>query len=296
MKMPVGSGAWPAFWLMSKDHALGSAPASELDIVEGQGVATDVYFGSLHRDSSNQVFPDAQNRNNVMRVPARVNIEAGFHRYGALWDPNDPSITFYFDGQPIGHASKYDTTDGSPMMVILGNGIGNLIGSNVGSPPPPDVMQVDYVRVFQFSSQNPTPAIRQPVSSPDGGGQFPSGTGPSGSLTGGSASADADSGSGGTSGGDGGLAMSAVNETLTAGAAIATLAISHAIAEPLVSYSLEQPDPTAALILALLGAEPNAADLITNRGDIERCIAFDNELFVGIAHADYHHDFGYFAG
>src|ERR1700733_4559281 len=38
MKVPAGVGTWPAFWLMSQAHAQNAAnPASEIDIIEGQG-------------------------------------------------------------------------------------------------------------------------------------------------------------------------------------------------------------------------------------------------------------------
>jgi hypothetical protein len=170
IKVPGGKGTWPAFWLINNDRTrLPNLPASELDIMEGQGVVKTGYFATLHRDSAHA--GDKANSNNF--VDAKVDIAQQFHRYGALWDPWRPYITFYFDGRAVSRARKYDTTDLSPMMVILGNGYGDMIGRNApdASTPHPAFMQVDYVRVYQFRDQHPVAtkaaAVAAPPSAPD---------------------------------------------------------------------------------------------------------------------------------
>src|SRR6266852_3220506 len=80
----------------------------------------------------------------------------GFHTYGALWDPNSSSITWYFDGKVTMVQPKYDTTDGAAMFMDLLNTAGT------------GDMQVDYVRAWQFSGQNPAAVTPDPVSAPFG--------------------------------------------------------------------------------------------------------------------------------
>jgi hypothetical protein len=170
IKVPGGKGTWPAFWLINNDRTRRpNLPASELDIMEGQGVVKTGYFATLHRDSARA--GDQANSNNF--ISAKVDIARGFHRYGALWSPRLRYIVFYFDWRPVSRARKYDTTDLSPMMLILGNGYGDMIGSNApdSSTPHPAFMQVDYVRAYQFPDQHPI-AVRAlrpmaPPSAPD---------------------------------------------------------------------------------------------------------------------------------
>jgi hypothetical protein len=171
IKVPAGQGTWPAFFLISTDHALnGPAPASELDIMEGQGSQPNAYWTTLHRDSAHA--GDQQNGNNF--VDTGVNLSAGFHTFSALWSPNSNVITWYLDGKEVATAPKYDTTDSSPMEVILGSQIGDMTGTNQpnGSTPNPAVMQVDWVRVYQFADQNPHAV--QPQPGYDGGTVSPS--------------------------------------------------------------------------------------------------------------------------
>jgi beta-glucanase (GH16 family) len=161
--LPQGSGTWPGFWLESANHATSGAASSEIDIMEGQGVDTNGYFATLHMNSGSGA--DQQNSNNY--VNAGTDLQAGWHTYGMLWDPNSSNIVFYLDGKAVLTVPKYDTTDSSPMMMVLGNAIGNMIGSNGGTPSSSDIMKVDWVHAYQFASQDPTAVT--PQSGYDGG-------------------------------------------------------------------------------------------------------------------------------
>jgi beta-glucanase (GH16 family) len=153
IKLPGGKGTWPAFWAISRAHAFEGGAASELDIMEGQGIRSTGYFATLHRDSGSG--HDRQNSGNFIKTG--TDLSKDFHRYGALWPPDSDLIVFYFDGKPVGSALKYDTTDQAPMMVILGNVYGDMIGSNQPdeTTPHPADMQVDYVRIYQFEDRLP---------------------------------------------------------------------------------------------------------------------------------------------
>ncbi len=158
IKIPKGDGAWPAWWLISTRHFTHGEPASELDIMEDAGHTPSVWAGSIHdgRGQSERVFP-----------PTKVDLSLAFHRFGLLWDPLSPDIVWYFDGREVGRKRKLSTTDSSPMMAILGFGIGdNGQGGPNESTPDPMHMYVDYVRIYQFPEQHPKPVAMQPVSPP----------------------------------------------------------------------------------------------------------------------------------
>jgi beta-glucanase (GH16 family) len=114
MRWTKGAGAWPAFWLLSYRHAVNDAwpainpycaqnglPAAlcysaELDVFEGQGSEPNVFYGTVHRNSSEDYgVPDSQNDNNYQDVG--VDLAADFHTYGMLWTTT--TISWYLDGK-----------------------------------------------------------------------------------------------------------------------------------------------------------------------------------------------------
>ena len=126
IKVPAGQGTWPAFWMFDANKPTnGAATGQEFDIIEGQGSVANGYFGTIH---SNTGGNDQFNTNNF--INAGTTIADGYHRYGLLWDPNSPNMTFYFDGHAVSVVPKFATTDQNPMMLILGSGFGDMLGTN----------------------------------------------------------------------------------------------------------------------------------------------------------------------
>lgn len=160
IRIPCGKGTWPAFWLISNDRVTKTPalPASELDIIEGQGVVPNGYFVTVHRDSANNGLKSLDVFTGDLGVGPLCR---EFHRYGLYWPSDQDKVTWYFNGRPLRSAAKFDTTDLAPMMVVLGNGYGDMIGSNHpdASTPRPSRMEVDYVRVWQFPRQRPEGCI-----------------------------------------------------------------------------------------------------------------------------------------
>ena len=145
------------FFMMSQAHAQSApAPSSELDIVETSPHDPTHVLDTLHRQSGQPGEAQNSATGGNPLVSVGTDTTQGFHTYGALWDPNSSSITWYFDGKVTMVQPKYDTTDGAAMFMDLLNtaGTGN--------------MQVDYVRAWQFSGQNPTAVTPDPVSAPFG--------------------------------------------------------------------------------------------------------------------------------
>jgi beta-glucanase (GH16 family) len=171
IKVSGGQGTWPAFWMFDANRTTnGNALGQEFDIMEGQGSVKNGYFGTIHSDTNNAGGQtDQQNASNF--INSGFDISNGYHRFGLLWDPNSPNMTFYLDGKPVETVPKFADTDQNPMQLILGSGFGDIgLGSNGvnGSTPVPADVQVDYVRVYQFASQSPHAVQAQAVSTAAG--------------------------------------------------------------------------------------------------------------------------------
>ena len=128
-----GSGGdlynWPAAWTDGQ-----SWPANgEIDAMEGLGTPDTPCF-HVHTSAS---------PNGVGGCPSGD--YTGWHTYGFQW--TGTTITFYYDGVNVG--SEPYSTGNAPQYLIFDN-------TSSGTPVP-DVMQVDYVRVWSSSGSTPTP-------------------------------------------------------------------------------------------------------------------------------------------
>jgi len=164
MNWTGGNGAWPAFWLLSYRHAVNSSwpninpycaqnglPAAqcysaELDVFEGQGSEPNVFYGTVHRNSSEDYgVSNTQNANNFNDLSPTV-LANHWHTYGMLWTAS--TIKWYLDGQLVSSAPAYDSTN-QPMFVLFDMFIGGWTTDTDGSTPAVLETQVDYVDVWQ---------------------------------------------------------------------------------------------------------------------------------------------------
>jgi beta-glucanase (GH16 family) len=163
MKWTGAQGAWPGFWLLSYRHAtnpfwpsvnpfcaqnglpVARCWSAELDMFEGQGSEPGVFYGTIHRNSSNDYgVDDEQNDNNYQ--PQSFDLSADFHTYGMLWTASQ--ITWYLDGQPLMSAPTYDSTN-QPMFLLLQMWVGGWTRDPGASTPDVLETQVDSVSVWQ---------------------------------------------------------------------------------------------------------------------------------------------------
>jgi beta-glucanase (GH16 family) len=150
LKLPVGKGIWPAFWLLGDAAPQVKWPAmGEIDIMEAIGDPHTIY-STLHgpgysgSDGISKKFP----------LPDGAAIDSGFHVYAVEWAPND--LKFYFDGDLIAERTPADLPRGAtwvyehPFFIILNVAVG---GAWPGNPDEttlfPQQMLVDYVRVYR---------------------------------------------------------------------------------------------------------------------------------------------------
>jgi beta-glucanase (GH16 family) len=184
-QMPSGSGAWPAFWLISADHAKNyAAPASELDIFEGQGNQTSTNFTTMHSYANGSHWQNADNAHQV------ADTSQGYHTYGLSWTPE--TVTWYYDGQAL-RTLPTQADQHVPMLIHANLGIGNMWGNNMPNGSTPDTMgmKIDYIRAFSNDPGAQAVALDH-VSSPDGADTTPYGaTDAQGVITGEHATAEA---------------------------------------------------------------------------------------------------------
>ncbi|WP_158914558.1 family 16 glycosylhydrolase [Caulobacter sp. S45] len=134
-KLPTGSGAWPAFWLLPAD---GSWPP-ELDVLEASN-GTDTVSETAHSVVNGVATQDAISS----YVPGST---TGFHDYGVLWTAS--TITWYVDGVQVAQeATPADMNKPMYMLIDLA-----ISGSATSTPSSSftSTMQVNYVRAYSLA-------------------------------------------------------------------------------------------------------------------------------------------------
>ena len=182
MKLPVGAGLWPAFWMMGTGAKW---PAGgELDIMENipatggseNGLGPTKVEGTIHGPSTSPSGLFSLTQVGPLPTGERVdNSTPGCHVYGALWSPF--MIQIYVDDyrKPYFIRTAADVpADGrwvfnAPFYFLLNLAVGGDWPGppNVATPSPADVV-VDYVRVYK-SSRVEAPVMRAaPLKNVDG--------------------------------------------------------------------------------------------------------------------------------
>jgi beta-glucanase (GH16 family) len=155
IKLPAGQGMWPAFWMLGDDIDKTNWPAcGEIDIMENIGKEPSIVHGSIHGPG----FTGSDGIEAPYTLPSKRRFADAFHVFAVEWEPN--AIRFYVDDDLYVTRSRTDLRPGwkwvfdHPFFLILNVAVG---GDWPGSPDPttifPQTMLVDYVRVYQRSSQ-----------------------------------------------------------------------------------------------------------------------------------------------
>jgi len=151
IKVPVGVGTWPAFWMLGGD-LLDGVPwpeCGEIDIMEYRGDISDQTTSAIHGPTT------PQGSGLGSRFLNALPMSDGFHTYAIEWRKN--SLTFIVDGQVTGTFSAADTgTRGwvynQKFFLILNLAMG---GTYAGEYIDPSVNQaqlsVDYIRYYSVN-------------------------------------------------------------------------------------------------------------------------------------------------
>jgi len=153
IKLPVGQGIWPAFWLLGSNFgSVGWPECGEIDIMEYRGQYPNIVSGALHG-------PGYSGGNSI---GGYYNLEGAsfnddFHVFAIDWDSD--SISWSVDDQIYMTLAPSDLPSGAQWVynhdffIILNVAVG---GYYVGSPDEtttfPQTMLVDYVRVYGTGS------------------------------------------------------------------------------------------------------------------------------------------------
>jgi beta-glucanase (GH16 family) len=146
IKVPLGQGLWPAFWMLGSNISTVSWPAcGEIDIME-QVNADSRTYGTAHWDSNGH----AQYGQNIA-MSANT-----YHVYSVEWTPT--YIRWFMDGTKYNEMNIANGTGSTeefqrPFFLLLNLAVaGDWPGQTVDESKLPATMNVDYVRVYQLTN------------------------------------------------------------------------------------------------------------------------------------------------
>lgn len=168
IRLPVGQGIWPAFWLLGADiGAVGWPGCGEIDVMEFRGQTPRESTGALHGPGYSGGEALWAARQSAAPLPD------DFHVFAVEWDPHQ--IVWMVDGEvfqrraPAGLPAGAQWVFDHPFFVILNVAVG---GSFLGPPDAstvfPQTMLVDYVRVFERDPPLEPPAPPAGLAAPYG--------------------------------------------------------------------------------------------------------------------------------
>jgi beta-glucanase (GH16 family) len=143
-KIPVGTGVWPAFWMLADD---GGWPP-EIDVMEGRGQRPDDLVMTTHWRIPGSGFVESCGFD--FSLPGAA---ADFHDYGVLWMPD--RIIYFIDRKPVSDI-KVPTGFHDPMYMIVNLAMGskNFQGVGfVGAESPATVeFEIDRISAYQIDA------------------------------------------------------------------------------------------------------------------------------------------------
>ncbi|HEY2581459.1 MAG TPA: glycoside hydrolase family 16 protein [Mucilaginibacter sp.] len=143
IKMPLGAGMWPAFWMLGTNINVVNWPTcGEIDIMEHIN-ADNVIYGTMHWNVNGHVSYGG----------TTTTTPDNYHLYAVEWDAN--SIRWYVDNNLYltgNIAANVNGTDAFhlPFFIILNLAVGGSFpNTTVDESILPASMYVDYVRVYK---------------------------------------------------------------------------------------------------------------------------------------------------
>jgi beta-glucanase (GH16 family) len=178
MKLPVGSGLWPAFWMLGTH---GEWPAGgEMDIIEnvpatggaGGGLGPTVIESTIHGPRTAQKGIYSLAADFTLPNGKRIDdADPSCHVYGTIWSPF--MVQIYVDDwrKPFFIRTASDVPPGgrwifdAPFYFLLNLAVGGeWPGPPNNTTPSPSEMVVDYVRVYKASREDGPTLSASPIS------------------------------------------------------------------------------------------------------------------------------------
>lgn len=143
IKLPATKGIWPAFWMLGENITqVGWPKCGEIDIMEHVNLEPKTN-GTIHWDNNGHAQYGGDTTCDVKK----------YHIYGIEWD--NQTINWTLDGKKYKDANIKNGINGTsefhePFFILLNMAVGgNWPGAPDGTSVFPDTMFVDYVRVYQ---------------------------------------------------------------------------------------------------------------------------------------------------
>jgi beta-glucanase (GH16 family) len=143
IKLPVGQGTWPAFWMMGENKPSVDWPGcGEIDVMEHINSLPKNY-GTAHWDKNGHVQSGGTTYADM----------TNWHLYAVEW--NQDSVRWFLDGNrywgvSIKNGENNTQAFHEPFFILLNLAIGGDWPKNPDSTTIfPDTMYVDYVRVYK---------------------------------------------------------------------------------------------------------------------------------------------------
>ena len=151
IRLPVGRGIWPAFWLLGSNFGTVGWPAcGEIDVMEYRGQEPYMTHGSLHGPG----YSGGSAITARYQLPGGAGFDQGFHIFAVEWSADQ--ITWIVDDTRFFTVRRRDLPSGAPWVfdhsffVILDVAVGgHFVGPPDASTHFPQTMLVDWVRVHR---------------------------------------------------------------------------------------------------------------------------------------------------
>jgi hypothetical protein len=141
MKLPAGTGTWPAFWLLSKGNLeTPKTRVAEIDAIEFYGAQTTRIWLNTHIwNTDGTEAPGGSAAVNFVNS----GMTTGFHNYGVMVEPD--VITWYVDGVQQWQVPTFPEAK-NPLYILVDYALGGGWGtSGVGNP---SYTEIDYIRAY----------------------------------------------------------------------------------------------------------------------------------------------------
>lgn len=152
LKMPVGSGMWPAFWMLGASFPETSWPAcGEIDVVEYRGQEPGIANAALHGPgySGGQAIDDST-------AVAGGGLNRDFHIFAVEWSADE--IVWLVDEYPYHRVTRETLPPlttwvfDQPFFLLLNLAVGGSYVGPVGADTVfPQAFVADYVRAYEVA-------------------------------------------------------------------------------------------------------------------------------------------------
>lgn len=150
--LPYGQGIWPAFWLLGADDQQTWPQIGEIDIMEYRGQEPTKISGSVHGPG----YSGSESVTKSFTLP-NDRFDTDFHVFGIEWGPE--YINYYVDDVLYNQITPKDVNGewvfDRPFYILINMAVGgNYVGAPNSETTFPQIMLVDYVRVYKNNTIN----------------------------------------------------------------------------------------------------------------------------------------------